>query len=91
MVVGSCSYKQTEIQTDPWECKPAGIISTEVGNELINGSACLQSFLSRIEGLCECKCVCVCAVCVAVLGVQISSGKHDVFPSGVQQLPLCYC
>lgn len=69
MVVGGCSYKQTEIQTDPQEYKPAGIISTEVGSELIKGSACLQSIHSSTEG------VCVCGVCVAVLGFQISSGK----------------
>ena len=62
------------LQTDPWECKPAGIISAEVGRELINGSACLQSFQGGIEGVCVCVCVCVsvcvfvCGVCVAVLG-----------------------
>lgn len=41
------------VQTDPWECKPAGIISAEVGRELINGSACLQSFQCGIEGVCK--------------------------------------
>lgn len=58
MVVG-CSYKGTQIQTDSWDCKLAGIVSLEVGTELIKGRASLQVFHSRMEGVRVCKFVCV--------------------------------
>lgn len=61
-VMGGCSYKQTH----PWLCIPAGIIS-EVGNELIKGSACPRSLHSRMKVCIRASaCLCVC-VCVPVL------------------------